>query len=341
MKKYILIALAVFGFNALAGMSGMAGQSDSAEGFNGSVELKWRYADSGWGNFTYRGRVGWTGSVNDAIQWGAALTTPIEAQFGTYGLGDVDVEQFYVKYSPVEAFYIKAGKYEYYSNFNKYGVLVDDDLYAEGVKVKFHHEVAPAIHIYAKVSVEQTGDYAGVWGDKDGVTSGWAGVKSDGDWKYGVGVGAQSNTFPAGGDKSLIMAKVSAGSSDLAGVPAGVFGFWSSDAGEIGAGTYSVGAHVGDTSETHGWGVTVNYYNITDGDWNSALVDTDYIAVAQPAAKDDEEGDDDAVASTEGNGVAVKAQYNPWDNTNVAVKYNMTMGDSATHGVVGEVTFKF
>ena len=329
MKKYILITLAVFGFSALAGMTG---QSDGAEGFNGSVELKWRHVDD-WGNFSYRARAGWTGSVNDSIQWGVAWTTLIEGAaksegdkevaFSTYGVGDVHLEQAYVKYSPVESFYIKAGKYEYYSNFNKYGVLVDDDLYAEGAKAKFHYEVAPALHVYAKASVEQTGEnYAG-WG-KSGVTNGWIGVKSDGDWKYGVGAGVQTDQFPEDSDdgKTLVMAKVSFGSDDVAGMPAGVFGFWSSDADEVGAGTYSFGVHVGDTSEAQGWGVAVNYYNITAEDWNAKIVDTDYTEGA-------------------GAGVAVKAQYNPWDNTNVAVKYNWADRDDNNHGFVGELTFNF
>ena len=327
MKKYILITLAVFGFSALAGMTG---QSDGAEGFNGSVELKWRHGGDDWGNFSYRARAGWTGSVNDSIQWGVAWTTPIEGAgdkevtFSTYGVGAVHLEQAYVKYSPVESFSIKAGKYEYYSNFNKYGVLVDDDLYAEGAKAKFHYEVAPALHVYAKASVEQTGDeYAGVWGEgKGGVASGWVGVKSDGDWKYGVGAGIQTNQFPAEGDKTLVSAKASFGSDDVAGMPAGVFGFWSSNMDEVGAGTYSVGVHVGDTSEAQGWGVAVNYYNITAEDWNADIVDTDYTAGA-------------------GAGVAVKAQYNPWDNTNVAVKYNWADRDDNNHGFVGELTFNF
>ena len=331
MKKYILITLAVFGFSALAGMSGMAGQGDDAEGFNGSVELKWRHGGD-WGNFSYRARAGWTGSVNDAIQWGVAWTTPIEGApvaegdeavtFSTYSVGAVNLEQAYVKYSPVESFYIKAGKYEYYSNFNKYGVLVDDDLYAEGAKAKFKYEVAPAIHIYAKASVEQTGEYAGIWADQGGVAGGWIGVHSDGDWKYGVGAGIQTNQFPGSGDKTLVSAKASFGSDDVAGMPAGVFGFWSSNADAVGAGTYSVGVHVGDTSEANGWGVAVNYYNVTEADWNTAIVDTDYIAGA-------------------GAGVAVKAQYNPWDNTNVAVKYNWADSDDSSHGFVGELTFNF
>ena len=355
MKKYILIILAIFGFNALAGMDGMAGEEDGAEGFNGSVELKWTYdKNDSWGDFSYRARAGWTGSVNDEIKWGVGITTPIHpapgAEFKS-GLGDVNWEQLYVKYSPAETFSVKAGKYEYHSDFNKYGVLKDDDLYVAGAKAKFKYEVMPATYAYVKAFMTDMSAYAGVWGKNNVVAGGWVGMKSDGDsWQYGVGVGGKTNQA-FDGDKSFVMAKASFGSEDaMGGVPAGVFGFWSSDANDIGAGTYSAGAYFGDDSETYGWSVAVNYYNVSAKDWNYALVDSDYNAsylpkADAPAATDAEAGEEAEEASAAGpgdsSGVAVKAQFNPFDNTNFAVKYNAGMGDETSHGVVGEVTFNF
>ncbi|MCY4513247.1 MAG: hypothetical protein OXB86_06130 [Bdellovibrionales bacterium] len=349
MKKYILIIFAVFGFSALAGMDSMAGQDDGAEGFNGSVELKWQYdKDNNWGDFSYRARAGWTGSVNDEIQWGVGLTTPVAPNGGEFnsGLGEVHWEQAYVKYSPSESFFVKAGKYEYYSNFNKYGVLVDDDLYAAGAMAKFKYEVMPATYAYAKAFVEKVGDYAGIWGKEDAIAGGWLGLKSDGDsWQYGIGVGGQTNQI-AKGTQSFVMAKVSAGSEDIAGMPAGVFGFWSSNAEKIGAGTYSAGAYVGDASETYGWSIAVNYYNVSAKDWNYALVDSDYNGSYLPkesdaSGDDKEEGEASSSSASDSSGVAVKAQFNPWDNTNFAVKYNAGLGDNTSHGFVGEVTFNF
>ena len=338
MKKYILIILAVFGFSALAGIHG---EDDGAEGFNGSVELKWTYQDKkeGWGDASYRARAGWTGSVNDEIQWGVGLTTPIAPSGGaefSSGLGHVDWEQAYVKYSPSEAFSVKVGKYEKYSNFNKYGVLVDDDIYSAGAKAKFKYEMMPATYFYAKAFVEKAGDYAGIWGEQDAVAGAWAGVKSDGDsWQYGIGVGGQTNQIAAGDEnKSFVMAKASIGSEDAVGMPAGVFGFWSSSSDAIGAGTYSAGAYVGDASETYGWSVAASYYNVSAKDWNYALVDSDYNA--NYVSKEGEEAD-----ASDSSGVAVKAQFNPWDNTNLAVKYNAGLGDSTSHGFVGEMTFNF
>ena len=343
MKKYIFIALAFFGLSALAGMSA----SDSAEGFNGSVELKWRHvADSNWGNSTYHGRVGWTGNVNDVIQWGVGFSTPVEVAFSNYGFEKIHWEQAYVKYTPAEAFSIKAGKHKKYSGFNKYGVLVDDDeLYPTGVMAKFKHEVAAATNVYVKAAWHKIGaDYAGVWGANDGVASGWVGVHSDGDsWNYGVGVGAQSNQV-GDGDKTIVVVKGGVGSSDLVGIPVGVFGVWASDAGEFGAGTYTAGVHVGDTSETHGYSVAVSYYNISANDWNTAIVDDDYIVQAAPVAPAD---GGEAAGTGEGvnaSGVAAKAQYNLFDNTNIAIKYNWAMaeGDGEdSQGIVGELTFNF
>ena len=341
MKKYIFIALAFFGLSALAGM----GASDSAEGFNGSIELKWRHAAESWGNFTYHGRVGWTGSVNDVIQWGAGFSTlgkenPVETPFASYDFAGIAWEQAYVKYTPVDAFSIKAGKHKKYSNFNKYGVLVDgDELYPTGVMAKFKHEVAAATNVYVKAGWHEIGaKYAGIWGENDGVASGWVGVHSDGDsWNYGVGVGAQSNQVGAG-DKTLVVAKLGVGSSDLIGVPVGVFAVWASNASEFGAGTHTAGVHVGDASETQGYSVAVSYYNISSNDWNSAIVDNDYVTRTVG-----EEGGN--VAGGDASGVAAKLQYNPFDNTNVAVKYNWAMAQGedgeASHGVVGELNFNF
>ena len=355
MKKYIFAVLAVFGLNALAEM-GMA--DEDAGGFSGSVELKYRHdvKGGGVGDLSYRARAGWTGNVNDLIQWGLGFSSDIEAAFNTYHLGGVHLEQAYVNYSPVKQFALKVGKYERYSGFHKYGVLVDDDLYSEGVKVKFHHEVSPAVGVYVKAAVESVGEeYAGIWGANHKTAKGWAGVHSEvNDWKLGVGVGAETNKIPSGSDSAitLFQGKVSVGSGAL-GMPAGVFGFASSNADnltDVKGATYTVGAHVGDTSETHGYSVGVSYYNVAGTSWNTAVVDTDYLwkqeaTVADSTVTDAGETAGEAVADATGSGVATKkgvaakVQYNLFDNADVVAKYNYTFdGD---HGVVGELTFKF
>ena len=337
MKKYILTALAVFSLSALAEMN-VAGQSESSEGFNGSVELKWRYVDGDAGKFTHRARAGWTGSVNDHFHFGVSFSSPVEAGFNTYDLTAIHLEQAYVKFAATEWFHLKGGKYEKHSGFNKYGILVDDDLYTEGVKAKFNYEVAPAVYFYAGVSAEKTGDnYAGLWGENDAVTSGWLGVKSDGDaWNYSVSAGVKSNKA-FDGDKNLAVVKASVGAGDLGGVPAGAFGLWSSDVGELGAGTYTAGVYVGDASETHGWSVALSWYQVDADHWNATLIDNDYVA---GTSETDEEGNT-TVTAFEGSGVAVKAQYNPWDNTNFALKVNWAKDADDAIGAVGELTFNF
>ena len=335
MKKYILTALAVFGLSALAEMN-VAGQSESSEGFSGSVELKARYADGDLKN-TYRARAGWMGSVNDHVHFGVAFSSPVEAGFNAYDLTGIHLEQVYAKYAPVEQFYLKVGKYEKHSGFNKYGILVDDDLYPAGVKAKFNYEVAPAVYFYVGVSAEKTGDnYAGLWGENDDVTSGWLGVKSDGDaWSYSVSGGVKSNQA-VDGDKTLAVVKISAGAGDLGGVPAGAFGLWSSDVGELGAGTYTAGVYVGDASETHGWSVALSWYQVDAKHWNATLIDNDYVAGTSTM---DEDGKI-TVTGFEGSGVAVKAQYT-WDNANFALKANWAKDADDAIGAVGELTLNF
>ena len=327
MKKYILSVLALFSLNVLAEMGGA-----EASGFNGSFELKYTQPDlseNELGDLSYRVRAGWNGHVNDHIRWGLALSSNIEAGFVSLNPANVHLEQAYVKYAPMSNLSVKIGKYAKYANFASMGVFVDDDLYAEGVKVKFVQEVAQGTKVFAGASYEELDPYYGVWGaDNSTILSAYAGAKAEvGDIDVKAKVGAQNNSYPNDGKVTLFNGKIHADYA-AAGMPVGVFGFVSTNSEEAFKDVaYTGGVYVGDVAD-QGYSLGVSYYDISTTAWNTALVDTDYISRLENTK-----------------GVAVKAQYTVCDNTNLAVKYNYTLSvddkDEKGQNVVAELTFDF
>ena len=114
-------------------------------------------------------------------------------------------------------------------------------------------------------------------------------------------------------------------------VPVGAFGVYVTDVKKITANhSFNAGLSVGNadsptSGEMSDFGVSVSYYDIKATDHNTALVDTDYVAGA-------------------GKGVAVRAQYNVWNNTNLVAKYARNLGTTngkEANNLVGELTFNF
>ena len=201
----------------------MAEIADDVGGFNGSVELKYKYnsssEDNEAGEVKYRARAGWTGTVNQDIKWGIGVSSNIEENFDGYHLKNLWLEQVYAKYTPVEGFWIKVGKSQKKTNHHWSGVLHDDDLYEEGVSAKFHTDFGDT-KFYVKAAVvnnaggdaEQGGGHADFSGP---FNAGWhingkTGVKSDLDVAtVHAGIGIQNDAI-AEGDKTYGSVHVSA-----------------------------------------------------------------------------------------------------------------------------------
>ena len=323
--RYIITLLTAFGLS----FAGVASADEG--GFSGSLELKYSHdlSAKSVGSVTYRARAGWRGYVNDSVNWGLSLSTT-DTPLESYSFRNLYLEQAYAKWAPVDGLAVTVGKYEVYSKFNKYSVLRYDDLYAEGVKVKFKKDLG-SVSVYAGATAEELSSYNGVWGENSYVASGWAGVKAEvSNVKVKVGVGAENNSVLADGNLTLVQAKVGV-STDVSGVRVGAYGLGSSDVKEVTDGddlTWVAGAYVGsEEKETYGYSVGVSYYNLNESSWNLATVNTDYVSPVAVEAK----------------GVAVQASFNPADNTNVLVKYNKSLGskEDASQTAVAELRFKF
>ena len=318
--------------------------SDEAGGFSGSVELKYKNniassGTAGMGTFHYRARAGWTGAVNDSIKWGVNFSSNIEENFSGYVPKGIWLEQAYVKYAPVDNFWIKAGKSSKWSDHHVYGVLHDDDLYEEGVSAKFHNDFGDDMKFYVKAAAvynggsdeEMGGGHDNLAGPfkKGLMAKGKIGVKADMDVAMiNVGVGGQSDALVTEGEgaaKHYGKAYVSVGSEDLgdSGIGAGVFAVGGTNM-NFNKWSYTGGVYVGSQKpeEANDYSVSVSYYDVNSESWNTGQVDTDYIKPAN------------------GNGVAVRAQYNVWDDVSAVAKYAYAMNDSSQNAVV-ELTFDF
>ena len=348
-KKSIFIILAVFGLGSVAEMhsadgvdhmSDMISDGSAVEesGFKGSVELRYEKDEGS----AYRVRLGWTGDVNEAVSWGVGLSTGApwsddktaenpqtrwHVPFNTPGGVAVALEQAYVSYSLAEDFSVKVGKYGHKTSYHKTGVLYDDDLYPEGAVAKYHYK-GDGAHCFVKAGLYQLDSaYKGPF-TAGSVLKGKAGGHyelSEGV-TGGVYVSAEYDGLFNDGKKTLVQAGVKL-SADVA-VPVGVFGIASSDAKELGLNSYTGGAYVGNAGspsggETGDFGLAVSYHKVDEGNFNTALVDTDYFAAG--ASK----------------GVSARAQYNVWDGANVVGKYAYNLGSGEKHNVVGELTFNF
>lgn len=345
-KKSIFVVLAMFGLNSVAEvnagsemdhMSDMiqSGSGEMESNFNGAVELKYKALgaiEEGKEGPSYRVRLGWRGDVNEEIKWGVGFSSGIEERFKGPNLANVHLEQAYVSYTPVEGFSIRAGKYAWRSKFHKTGVLYDDDLYPEGVSVKYHQGDDDG-RFYIKAALhEWDADFSGPFAE-GAVLKGKIGGKYalSSDMKGGVYVSAEYDGLFKGEDVTpKTLAKVGVSLSDSSMVfPAGVFGVYVTDLEDLTANhSFTGGVYVGNagtptSGEVGDFGVAVSYYDTNENDFNSKLVDTDYVSGA-------------------GRGIAVRAQYNLWDSANVVAKYahNLAGGEDANN-LVGELTFNF
>lgn len=352
-KKSIFIVLAMFGLNSVADMHDTGSEVDHMSdmmqsgsdvedsGFWGAVEFKYKalgVKEDGKKEPSYRVRVGWKGEMDEVLKWGVGISSPLEEQFDNPKLSLIYFEQAYVSYSPIEGFKVKAGKYNWQPKFHKTGVLYDDDLYLEGVSVKYH-QGDDDVRFYGKVALHHlAGDYRGPF-NADVVFKGKVGGS------YALSSDMKAGLYVSGEYDGLFMEKASEGEekaspTTLAQVgvnfstssmmfPVGLFGVYVTNAkGLTKSPSYTGGVYVGNagtstSGEMGDFGVAVSYYDFNAGDYNPSLVDSDYGALA-------------------GQGVAARAQYNLWDSVNVVAKYayNLAGGDNANH-LVGEMTFNF
>ena len=369
-KKSIFTVLAILGFHSVAGaesgsevdhMSDMVHNSSEAEekNFAGSFELKYKALSKGATvNIpSYRVRLGWKGDVNEVIKWGVGISSSIEQGFTTHGVNPLNLEQAYISYTPVEGFSIKAGKYGWTPKFHKTGILYDDDLYPMGVLAKYYNR-SDVGKVYVKVMAynldekfkgpfsEGTiikGKLGGKYFLSSDVKGGaYASVQYDGLFK-------SSEVKP----KTLLQVGVNLGVSGMA-VPVGAFGVYVTDAQNFSAShSYTGGFYVGNagtpnSGEANDFGIAVGYYDISSGDFNTSLIDTDYVSDFKKASASDIARAGAAAATTtttadKARGFAVRAQYNLWDSTNIVAKYayNSKAAQKDAHNLIGELTFNF
>lgn len=286
-------------------------------------------------NASYRARVGWKGDVNETVKWGVSVSSALEGKFLSPSLRDVQLEQAYVSYSPVEGFTLKAGKYGWKAKFHKTGVLYDDDIYTEGVYAKYYYGERDSTNAYVKaIAYRLDKDWKGPFNVGGTIVAGKVGGAYE--VSDGMALGAygslESDFVTSDNAKKLLKAGVHF-NADL-GVPAGAFAVYATDVDNFGFNSYTAGVYVGNAgsncsknSEVHDFGVAVSYYDVKEADFNTTLLDTDYATRGGGDAK----------------GVAARAQYNLWDNANAVVKYayNLNSTSNDPHSVVGEATFNF
>ena len=364
-KKSIFITLAIFGLSSFADMqegtdyvSNVVSGSDGESGFMGSISFRgqWGFGEQNH-DVSYRARLGWTGDVNEEVQWGVVLSSHTEQGFTSIDLHDVHFEQAYVSYSPVEGFSLTAGKKGWVPDFHKIGVLYSEQIYPMGVMLKYKQEIENDSSFYAKVKLYNLDDEKNDPLAKGTTLKG----KLGGDWSLGeemkAGVyvsalydglfnkktatttttaaeegdkeeGTKATTTTSTTAKTLAQAGFHISASSMA-VPVGLFGIYLSDVSSVGDfKSYTAGVSVGNANSINSvemgeFGLAVSYYDINDDDFTVAWMNEDYVKGA-------------------GNkGVAVRAQYNPWDNTNLVAKYARGMGEGSANSFIGELTYMF
>ena len=342
MKKCLFIVLALFGLNAFSDMnqgidhmSNMVAE-EGESGLMGSFSL--RYKPIGFeeeaDELTYRARVGWMGDINEAVKWAVSFGTATEQSFGGIRVEDsINLEQAYVTYSPMEGFSIKVGKYGWLPDFHKLGILYSEQLYKTGALLKYKHEMGDMAGLYAKVGFYDLTENEPL---SDGIT---AKVKAGGyfDVSDGMALGLYVSALHDGlmkeegssEAKTLAHLGVNFDVSSMP-VPIGFFVAYFTDADGLAEfNSYSAGVSVGgagkaNSTEMGDFGVAVNYYKIDANDLIVSWLNEDYVDGA-------------------GTGVAVRGQYNPWDNTSFVLKYAHNLGDSAEEAsnLVAELMFVF
>ena len=348
-KKYIFVVLATFSLSAVAGMhdgsnhmSDMAKNSDDGHS-GGAFELKYKViGEQRETSPFYRLRLHWSGEVNEEVTWKVGISSNIEQ--GLYSSPSIDylgLEQAYVSYKPffVEGLKITVGKKGWKSKFNNTGVLYDDDLYTAGASLKYHYSDDDIGVSFKAKYYALHDDFKGPFATGDiGKAKLWGHYKFSEIVTLKAYVSAEADIPTADIALGQIGAKLHFPNLVAEEVPIGVFGsYLTSVKGITDSHSFYAGAYVGNAGTPHStqvddFGVGVSYYNVNKVDFNTKLVDTDYIVPGEEAGGRDVRG------------FAVRAQYNPWGNINAVVKYaydqNVT-GDAEPHNVVGELTFVF
>ena len=340
MNKCLFIVLALFGLSAFADvhdkgmdhMSNMMG-SEGASDHTGSFSLRYKpmgFEEEGVDELTYRARIGWKNNVNEAVSWALGLSTATEQNFEGIGLGDINLEEAYVKYSPMDGVSVKVGKYGWKPNFHQAGVLYSEQLYKTGAMLKYHHSMSDTDKVYVKVGAYKLSENAPL---ADGVTVkakvGGKVTVSDG-MMAGLYVGAlHDGLMKDEGNEANTLAQVGLNIDASMAVPVGfTVNYLTSLDGLTDFDSYSATLSVGNagtacSNDAGDFGLALNYYNITADSYVASWLNEDYVAGV-------------------GEGVAVRAQYNVWDNTSLVAKFahDLAGGDDANN-LVTELTFAF
>lgn len=351
-KKFVFVVLAAFGFSSVAdmhsGMDHMSDMADSEGGMSGSIWIKYKALGEyqGADSLNYRARLGWTGDLNEAVQWGVAVSSSADGQsFYTpalFSVTDEDhksyfkLEQAYVSWVPVDGLSFSAGKKAWDTSFNKTGVLYDEDLYPEGFSIKYSQSIGNGNGIFAKLCTYNLDEaYSGPLEAGTTLTGVLAGSFAVADGIVGdLYVSAtHDGLLKDASHTAITLAKVGVQlSTSNRSIPAGLFGAYVSDTEDFGAQhSFTGGVYVGSVGtvgpgEMGEFGLAVSYYDLTASDYNSTLLNTDYVKKGAASLK----------------GVAVRAQYNVWTNTNLVAKFahDLDGGDDANN-LIGELNVNF
>ena len=360
-KKYIFLVLATFSLSAVAGMhDGGSHMSDMAKdsdvGLGGAFELKYKAlgenvgdSDDGAPALSYRWRLNWSGEVNEEVNWKVGLSSSKELEL-TAGPKNVTFEQAYVSYKPffAEGLSVTVGKKEWKPKFGNTGVLYDDDHYFFRASVKYHYG-DDDWRVYAKLKYYELNESlrgpfkservvkAKVWGHYSFFDQATLKAYLSAE----LGLPSELSSFSLTEEVALaqVGAKLDVPDVIAEEVPFGFFGAYLTNVqGIADSHSFHGGAYVGRagspySTKRNDFGLAVNYYNLNKADFNTKLVDTDYVWSSKEAGGRDSEG------------VAVRAQYNVWENINAVVKYaydlNPPSEESDPHNLVGELTFLF
>ncbi len=353
----------------------MSGSVKEESSLKGSVWLKYKHQT---GAFSYRARLGWTGDVTEDIRAGVGVSSDLEQAFASPKLQAVFLEQAYVSYLPAEGLFITAGKKGWTPDFHKVGVLYDERLYNEGVYLKYRQGEDEDVSFYGKLGLASLSDNYNKPLTAGPVLKGKVGGKfAIGDemdlgvfvsaYYDGLKLGEESvDPAPATADPATKEEKPAEGekpaesestaspaedssnqqllaqaglnlSFDNMAVPVGLFAIYVTNSDFGSQHSFTGGVYVGSAgsvsrSESGDFGVAVSYYDIKAGDYVTGLANRDYVNVDLKSAED----------KGVGKGVAVRAQYNIWDNTNFVAKAAYGLGgDDSKWNTVGELTFHF
>ncbi|MCZ0932589.1 MAG: hypothetical protein OXJ52_05495 [Oligoflexia bacterium] len=314
-------------------MSNMMG-SGGESGLTGSFSLRYKpmgFDEEDVDKLTYRARVGWMGDVNEAVQWTVIFTTDTEQSFGGIHPEGINFEQAYVAYSPMEGFSVKVGKFGWMPDFHKSGILYSEQLYKVGGMLKYNQAMDDMASWYGKVAVYELEESSA---PLTGVT-----IKAKAGGHFSVSDDMMAGLYVLGLHDGLMNEGEQAKTLGQLGVhfnastmpiPMGVFAAYLTDFDSLGSfDSYTAGLSLGSagkatSTEMGDFGVAVNYYNIDEKDLVVSWLNEDYVGGA-------------------GEGVAVRAQYNPWDNTSLVAKYarNLAEGVASPDNLVAELMFVF